>query len=317
VTQLLEAEGLEIVEPEVGELVTSFDMAGTSLTLFWLDEELERLWAAPVDAPAYRKGSVVPAEQLAEADVVEESAADVPPSTPQSREVAVVARSAIDAIARVVDENVDELGRIDAVAGDGDHGIGMQRGARAAAAAAAEALAAGAGAQTLLERAADAWADRAGGTSGALWGVALRAVASHLGDEIRPGAAAVASGVQAAKNGIMTFGKAEVGDKTMVDALVPFSDALSREVLAGAPLSVAWSSAADAATSAAAATADLLPRMGRARPHAEKSLGTPDAGAYSFGLITQAIAAVLAEGDAGTTGEGPAAPSTAEQGETK
>jgi dihydroxyacetone kinase len=216
-----------------------------------------------------------------------------------------------------VDENVEELGRIDAVAGDGDHGIGMQRGSRAASAAAAEALAAGAGAQTLIERAADAWADRAGGTSGALWGVALRAVASHLGDQSRPEAAAVASGVQAAKNGIMTFGKAEVGDKTMVDALVPFSDALSREVMAGAPLAVAWSSAADAAISAAAATADLLPRMGRARPHAEKSLGTPDAGAYSFGLITEAIAAVLAAGDAGATGAGSAASSAAEQGETK
>ncbi len=316
VSQLLEAEGLEVVEPEVGELVTSFDMAGASLTLFWLNEELERLWNAPVDTPAYRKGSVLPAEQLAEAELVEEAAVVMPPSTPESREVAVLARAAIDAIARIVDENVEELGRIDAVAGDGDHGIGMQRGSRAAAAAAAEALTAGAGTQTLLERAADAWADRAGGTSGALWGVALRAVASHLGDHSRPDAAAVASGVQAAKNGIMTFGKAEVGDKTMVDALVPFSDALSREVMAGAPLAVAWSSAADTATSAAAATADLLPRMGRARPHAEKSLGTPDAGAYSFGLITEAIAAVLAAGDTGATGSGSAPSSTAEQGET-
>ena len=47
----------QIVEPEVGELVTSFDMAGLSLTLFWLDDELERLWAAPADTPAFRKGN--------------------------------------------------------------------------------------------------------------------------------------------------------------------------------------------------------------------------------------------------------------------
>ena len=57
----LEAEGLVIVEPEVGELVTSFDMAGASLTLLWLDDELERFWSASADTPAYTKGSVTTA----------------------------------------------------------------------------------------------------------------------------------------------------------------------------------------------------------------------------------------------------------------
>src|SRR5690606_35554283 len=61
-------EGVEVVAPEVGELVTSLDMAGCSLTLTWLDEELERLWLAPVDTPAYRKGSV----QIADTDESEE-----------------------------------------------------------------------------------------------------------------------------------------------------------------------------------------------------------------------------------------------------
>jgi dihydroxyacetone kinase len=75
---------------------------------------------------------------------------------------------------------------------------------------------------------------------------------------------------------------------------VPFSDTLAAEIAGGADLATAWQRAADATTAAAAATADLLPRMGRARPHAEKSLGTPDAGAYSLGLIVQSIAVVLA-----------------------
>ena len=61
---LLEEAGIEIVEPEVGELVTSLDMAGASLTLFWLDDELERLWRAPADTPAYRKGSLNPAPPI-------------------------------------------------------------------------------------------------------------------------------------------------------------------------------------------------------------------------------------------------------------
>ncbi|WP_172411580.1 dihydroxyacetone kinase family protein, partial [Arthrobacter globiformis] len=61
VAQLLAEAGVETVDPQVGELVTSFDMAGTSLTLFWLDAELEELWNAPCDAPAFRRGAVTAA----------------------------------------------------------------------------------------------------------------------------------------------------------------------------------------------------------------------------------------------------------------
>ncbi|MET0932540.1 MAG: DAK2 domain-containing protein [Mycetocola sp.] len=104
---------------------------------------------------------------------------------------------------------------------------------------------------------------------------------------------AVDAGVQAAKERILTFG-AVPGDKTMVDSIVPFADTLSREIDGGERLAAAWA-AADASTDAAAATADLLPRMGRARPHAEKSLGTPDAGAHSLALIVQRITTVLTE----------------------
>jgi dihydroxyacetone kinase len=91
----------------------------------------------------------------------------------------------------------------------------------------------------------------------------------------------------------MDYGKARVGDKTMVDVLVPFSGELSRAVEAGTDLSTAWRAGAVTAAAAAAATADLLPRMGRARPHAEKSLGTPDPGAHSLALIVTAVADVL------------------------
>jgi len=295
VAQLLEAAGIEIVDPEVGEIVTSFDMAGTSLTLFWLDDELESFWRAAADTPGYRKGSVAAVEQLDPTEIAEEEAVVIPEASAESRAAAQVAYRAIAALNAVIDANVEELGRIDAVAGDGDHGIGMQRGARAATAAALQALEAGAGAKTTLDIAAAAWANKAGGTSGALWGVALSAVGASLGDTAAPHAADVATGVAAAKDGIMSFGKAEVGDKTMVDALVPLSETLSRDTAAGVPLAVAWKNAADATTAAAEATKDLLPRMGRARPHAEKSLGTPDAGAYSLGLIMQSIAVVLAE----------------------
>ncbi len=294
VAQLLAEAGLDAVDPQVGELVTSFDMAGTSLTLFWLDDELETLWNAPADAPAFRRGAVT-AEALdaAAGGTYAGEAADVelsiPDATAESRAGAARVLAALGAAKAVVDANADELGRIDAIAGDGDHGIGMERGVRAAVDAARDAVARGAGAATTLHFAADAWADKAGGTSGALWGMALRAVGDAFDNTHAPDAGAVAAGVAQAAAAIMDFGKAKPGDKTLVDVLVPFRDALASGVEAGQSLTDAWGAAAVTAQRAADDTAQLLPLMGRARPHAEKSLGTPDAGAVSMALIIRAI----------------------------
>ncbi|MFJ7086616.1 dihydroxyacetone kinase family protein [Streptomyces griseus] len=299
VADLLGRAGVEIVDPEVGELVTSFDMAGVSLTLTWLDERLERYWRAPVDTPAHRKGSPAPFHRTSEILAVRLDADDahgtdtVPVSSEASRAAATTVLAALDALASTVEEHAAELGRIDAVAGDGDHGIGMSRGSSAARRAAAEAHDRGAGAGTVLERAAEAWADRAGGTSGALWGAMLRSLSIALGDQEAPTALRVAEGAVSAAAEVRRLGGAEVGDKTMVDVLVPFADTLAEAVADGAPLPDAWGRAATAAESAAEATAHLLPLMGRARPHAAKSLGTPDAGAHSLALITRAVHGVL------------------------
>jgi dihydroxyacetone kinase len=191
-----------------------------------------------------------------------------------------------------IDEHADELGRIDAVAGDGDHGIGMQRGSTAADAAARDAADRGAGAGSVLTIAGDAWSDRAGGTSGAIWGAALEALGRVLGDTDRPDPGTVQAAVHAATEAVLAFG-AVVGDKTMVDALVPFDDTLAARVTAGDDLVLAWTAASDAAQRAADATAALLPRMGRARTHGEDAVGTPDAGAVSFALITAAVLRTL------------------------
>ncbi|MET7324254.1 dihydroxyacetone kinase family protein [Streptomyces sp. NPDC005549] len=295
VAALLGAAGVEIVDPEVGELVTSFDMAGVSLTLTWLDDGLEELWRAPADTPAYRKGALdapEPDQDRAPVTAVAQDTA-VPVASDDSRRAAATVLAALEAVARIVDAHADELGRIDAVAGDGDHGIGMRRGSTAAHRAAADAHGLGAGAGTVLTRAADAWADKAGGTSGALWGSILRSLGTALGDRDAPDAARVAEGVEAASTAVRRLGGAEVGDKTMVDVLVPFADALTAGTAEGLSLTEAWDRAAAGAAAAAAATADLLPRRGRARPHAEKSLGTPDAGAHSLALITRAVHGAL------------------------
>jgi len=294
VQRRLREAGVEIVEPEVGELVTSFDMAGVSLTLFWLDDELEELWAAPADSPAYRKGGAVPQERVAAETLAADEQAPITPGAEESQASAARVATAISAVRATIDAHADELGRIDAVAGDGDHGIGMQRGSTAADAAAQDAAARGAGAGSVLAVAGDAWSDKAGGTSGAIWGAALEALGRVLGDDQRPSGATVAQAVHAAAEAVLAFG-AVPGDKTMVDALVPFDEVLTARTTAGDDLVTAWSAASAAATAAADATADLLPRMGRARTHGEDAVGTPDAGAISFALIAAAVLATLAE----------------------
>ena len=290
---LLAEAGLTVVQPEVDEFVTSLDMAGCSLTITWLDDELEAFWRAPADAPAFRKGTVA-APQAAEArDNHTASVAEVVPGSPQSQQAGHRVAALIGHVANALADAEEELGRLDAQAGDGDHGQGMARGSAAAAAAAEKAVIAGAGVGTVLSLAGDAWADRAGGTSGALWGEALRAWGQVLGDADTPSALAVARGAQAALEAIIRLGGAKVGDKTLVDALMPFVQVLNEQVAAGESLGVAWAAAAARATDAADATAQLTPRLGRARPLAERSLGHPDAGAVSLALCARVVGAKL------------------------
>ena len=294
VAELLEQAGIEIVDPQVGEFCTSFDMAGVSLTLLWLDDELETLWTAPADTPAFRTGSVDTAS-LVQRGEIDDSVADevIPEASDDSRRAAAAIVKALEAVQAVIDENADELGRIDAIAGDGDHGIGMKRGSHAGADAARAALAKDAGAQSVLASAADAWSNKGGGTSGAIWGVILRTVGEHLGDTVPVKATAVAQGLDAARQSVMDFGKAKVGDKTMVDALVPFAETLSEHVGSGARLTDAWTAASTAAKTAADGTADMMPGMGRARSHGDKALGVVDPGALSLAMIAAAVLDVL------------------------
>ncbi|MPM52235.1 hypothetical protein SDC9_98992 [bioreactor metagenome] len=97
----------------------------------------------------------------------------------------------------------------------------------------------------------------------------------------------------------------------MLDALVPFVDGLEQEVAAGRSLTEAWGDAAQIAVRAAADTAALSPKVGRARPLAERSVGTPDAGATSLAMCVVEVGDVLADrkagqGSAGQSGAGQA-----------
>jgi dihydroxyacetone kinase len=118
---------------------------------------------------------------------------------------------------------------------------------------------------------------------------------TSIGNQTKPDAQQVSDGVAAALRSIQQVGKADIGDKTLVDVLAPASDALSAAVANGNGLGAAFAVAADVAQKAAQATADLLPKLGRARPLAEKSLGTPDAGAVSMALAFGAVSRALAD----------------------
>lgn len=287
VAPLLRAAGYTLVMPEVGELVTSLDMAGVSLTVTWLDEELEPLWLAPAETPAYRRGTAVREAGTVTGEGASDDGATAAPfvADDASRQYATACLAALEATQSLLHDAEERLGRMDAIAGDGDHGRGMVRGIDAAAAAASSALSQGAGAGDLLAAAGDAWADKAGGTSGVLWGAGLRAFGESVGNSSAPEPGQLAAGVRAFADRIVQLGKAETGDKTMVDALLPFAASLARRVAAGVEPGRAWEDAARDATAAAEATAGLLPLKGRARPLAEKSLGTADPGATSLAMI--------------------------------
>lgn len=293
VEKLLVAAGLEVVEPECGELVTSLDMSGLSLTLLWLDDELATYWSAPADTPAFRKGAVA-ARPLRDPTAITEAVTAVEEGTPAAIEVGRLAVAGLTTVRDVVVEHEEELGKLDSYAGDGDHGIGMRRGADAAAAAASEA--AGTGVRNILTVAGEAWSERAGGTSGALWGTALISAGNALGNKDVYDDGDAAAAVQAFVGAITELGGAELGDKTMVDALLPFGNTFAAEY-ERAGVAAALVAAAAAATRAAQDTSSLRPKKGRARPLAEKSVGHPDPGAISFGLIAEAVAAQLAGSD--------------------
>jgi dihydroxyacetone kinase len=310
----LHGAGLDVVAPLVGELATSLDMAGCSLTVTWLDADLERYLLAPADAPAFRRGSVAGranasaagwtpgtagAAGTAGAPATTPSAAtlpDVPPASSASQVLAGLESRCLAAMHASLTAAEAELGALDSWAGDGDHGRGMVRGSSAAAAAAASACDAGAGARTTLLRAGDAWADRGGGTSGALWGEALRAFAGVLDDQVGLEAEMIVTGARVMLNAVARAGGAKPGDKTMLDAMLPYVDALEQAVGQGVALVDSLRIAAARAAEAAQATAGLSPRIGRARPLAERSVGHPDPGAVSFAICAAAIVPAIAEG---------------------
>lgn len=195
-------------------------------------------------------------------------------------------------LGRLADElhhRADELTRLDAAIGDGDHGTNMDRGFRAVRQRVldtgdAQDLAA------VLRQTGMALVATVGGAGGPLYGTFFlrmgQSAAGHDGLTLEGVADALTAGVE----GVVQRGRAERGDKTMIDALGPAADALREAASAGRPAADALREAADAAERGAQATIPMLARKGRASYLGERSVGHRDPGASSSALLVRALA---------------------------
>lgn len=193
---------------------------------------------------------------------------------------------ALRAAAAEVIEHRDELVELDRAIGDGDHGENMKRGFTAVVSALDAGVPETPG--SVLKVAATTLISKVGGAAGPLYGTAFLRAATALGDRSEVDGAEVATALRAALEGVQARGKAEQGDKTMVDALIP-AVAAAESVKAGSVADV-LAAAADAADEGARSTVDLVARKGRASYLGERSAGHLDPGARSTALVLRSLA---------------------------
>ncbi len=180
-------------------------------------------------------------------------------------------------IATTCVENETYFSDLDAVAGDGDFGYSLARGF--------ENVLEGfdgydrSDPGTFLQQVAMTMSSRIGGTSGPIWGTAFLRAAGVVKGREDLGADDVVAMLRAAVEGIKKRGGADLGDKTLLDAIVPMTDAIEADAAAGADGTAIARHAAEVARRAADATSALEARRGRASYTGERSIGSPDPGA--------------------------------------
>jgi dihydroxyacetone kinase-like protein len=192
-----------------------------------------------------------------------------------------------------VADRQDDLTALDAAIGDADHGANMHRGMSAVVAALDAAPAADPAA--LLKQTGMVLIRSVGGASGPLYGTLFLRMASATGGEAGLDPETFAKALRAGLEGVVGRGKAEPGDKTMVDALAPALDALDAALGAGESLAAALGAASAAADAGRDATIPWTARKGRASYLGERSAGHQDPGATSAALLVAAAASALAD----------------------
>jgi len=194
----------------------------------------------------------------------------------------------IRAFAAEVDANKEQLTQLDSAIGDGDHGINMQRGMSAVLGKVDAGEESDIGA--LLKTVGMTLVSTVGGAGGPLYGTLFMQMGMAVSgkEELSPDDWAAA--LEAAVTGVQARGKAEPGDKTMIDALIPGRDALKAALAEGATFEDALRQSADAADQGMRDTVPLVARKGRASYLGERSAGHQDPGATSSHLLLEAAA---------------------------
>ncbi len=200
-------------------------------------------------------------------------------------------------MAKTIVDNADYFAQLDSIVGDGDFGYSLRNGWEVVLSDYDTFDHSSAGA--ILKKVGLTLTGKVGGVSGPIWGTAFLRAGITAGDRTELAPEDVIAMLRAAITGIMARGSASLGEKTLLDALVPATDSLEAAIgdptLQGDHGAAAIQRAADVAVKAAEETKGMLAMRGRAAYTGERSRGSVDAGATAIGVILQAISAAWRE----------------------
>lgn len=306
VAKELNEKGVKIFRLFVGNFMTSIDMAGASISIMKMNEERKQLLSAPCQTGALQiNGDMIPDMSVLDqpVSVAVKEASFKNESNPDWAKVdgeKLTLQNLIyivDLMSEIIIENEVPFCELDSHAGDGDFGMSVAKGFRQLKREWSEIMSDGAGCiSDFLGSVSMVIMEHCGGASGPIWGSAFRAASFATKGKDALSMADFADMMQAAVTGIYktgerSFGRgAVVGDKTLVDALAPCADSLTKSAEGGEKIVDAMLKAAEAAVDGAEATKKIVARMGRAGTVGERSLGYPDAGAHALGVIFTQIA---------------------------
>ena len=303
VAKKLAANNIDVARVFVGNYMTSIDMAGASLSILKLDAEIDALLNEPADTAAFKVSGAVDAITFAEYFKASTTDDDVCYGIETPVDYAAIEgklnlnnlKYLVDAMSACIIENEVPFCELDSHAGDGDFGMSVAKGFRQLKREWKEISTNATDMSTFLHACSMVIMEHCGGASGPIWGSAFRAASKAIVGKDSLTVADFADMMQAAVKGIQatgdrSFGRgAVVGDKTLIDALVPCADAWTESGKNGASFIDAFKAGAKAAVDGAKATEKIVARMGRAGTVGERSLGYPDAGAYALGVIFSEI----------------------------
>ena len=294
--QRLEELGVSLHHSWVGNYVTSLEMAGASISLMKLDDELRELLDHPCHTPSLQVGMVDTGEPGKK--YVRDTAATN--ATTQKTSISTneliqegdltpeIFRAMLLKVADKIHEKRDWLSDLDGAIGDGDHGVSMDIGWRAV----RDALGSGdAGTiSAMCSLTGSTFLGAVGASVGPLYATAFTSASTAMSDRLNLDAGAVVALLAALKKGIVQRGGAKAGDKTMIDAWTPAVEHAELELEAGGSIASCLKAACVGAEAGMGATAQMTAKLGRSAKLGARSLGHIDPGAASVLVILTGFA---------------------------